>query len=76
MEKLNNLKDYEKMALSLLIMGIVILIIALWNAYDISKQEDKNIELENRIKQLETDYKIYEMNLSQLKENKEVQFKE
>lgn len=71
---MKNLKDYEKMALSLLIMGIVILIIALWNAYDISKQEDKNIELEERIKQLETDYKIYEMNLSQLKENKEVQF--
>lgn len=69
MEKLNNLKDYEKMALSLLIMGIVILIIALWNAYDISKQEDKNIELENRIKQLETDYKIYEMNLSEIQEN-------
>lgn len=73
---MKNLKDYEKMALSLLIMGIVILIIALWNAYDISKQEDKNIELEERIKQLETDYKIYEMNLSQLKENAEVQFKE
>lgn len=31
-------------------------------------------ETEERLKQLETDYKIYEMNLNELEENKEVQF--
>lgn len=31
-------------------------------------------ETEERLKQLETDYKIYEMNLNELEENAEVQF--
>ena len=36
--------------------------------------QQKQEKLEKRIKQLEIDYKIYELNLEQLKENKDVQF--
>lgn len=57
---MRNLRDYEKMCLSLAFMGVAISIMMLWNTYDIKQLEKQNTELEKRLNQLEVDYKIYE----------------
>lgn len=66
---MKNLKDYERMAIALAFMNLIILAMVLWNSYDIRQAEKNMTELEERIRNLEVDYKIYEMNLSEIQEN-------
>lgn len=66
---MKNLKDYERMAIALAFMNLIILAMVLWNSYDIKKIDNRNKKLNERITQLEVDYKIYEMNLSEIQEN-------
>lgn len=66
---MKNLKDYERMAIALAFMNLIIIAMVLWNSYDIRQAEKNMTELEERIRNLEVDYKIYEMNLSEIQEN-------
>lgn len=42
--------------------------------FTIQNMNDKYNDINKRLKELEIDYKIYEINLQNLEENKEVQF--
>lgn len=57
------------MAIALAFMNLIIIAMVLWNSYDIRQAEKNMTELEERIRNLEVDYKIYEMNLSEIQEN-------
>ena len=64
MNKLSERDIFEiafKMLELILLVGIVLLLI-------------KTKNMNNRLKDLERDYKIYELNLQNLEENKDVQF--
>ena len=65
-EKINNIFQ--------IIILIFLAIYLMNNINFLINMQQKQEKLEKRIKQLEIDYKIYELNLEQLKENKDVQF--
>ena len=60
MIKIKELKDYERIALALMFAIVILIIMILWNTYDIRKLDKRNKEFEERLTQLEVDYKIYE----------------
>lgn len=62
MKKLNKILPF------ILIAIIILTIFTEWNIYDIKKLQRENENLNNRIQQLEIDYKLYDYNINQLKE--------
>ena len=62
------MKELNKILSFILIAIIIFTIFTEWNTYDIKKLQRENENLNNRINQLEIDYKLYDYNINQLKE--------
>ena len=62
------MKELNKIISFILIAIIIFTIFTEWNTYDIKKLQRENENLNNRINQLEIDYKLYDYNINQLKE--------
>lgn len=67
------MKLIDKIIISFI--AIVLTILICMSINEIDKLQNKTKMLEQRIQELEFDYKIYELNLQNLEENKEVQFR-
>lgn len=63
-----DLKELDKILISIAIGITILTVFLLWNTYDIKKLQRENETLNNRINQLEIDYKLYDYNINQLKE--------
>ncbi|MBR2248699.1 MAG: hypothetical protein IKE89_03540 [Bacilli bacterium] len=66
------MKLIDKITISFIAIVLTVLICISVN--EIDKLQNKTKMLEKRIQELEFDYKIYELNLQNLEENKDVQF--
>ena len=62
------MKKLDKILISIAIEIVISTVFLLWNTYDIKKLQRENETLNNRINQLEIDYKLYDYNINQLKE--------
>ena len=62
------MKKLDKILISIAIGITILTVFLLWNTYDIKKLQRENETLNNRINQLEIDYKLYDYNINQLKE--------
>ena len=62
------MKELDKILISIAIGITILTVFLLWNTYDIKKLQRENETLNNRINQLEIDYKLYDYNINQLKE--------
>lgn len=62
------MKELKKYLISIIFAVIVFIIFILCNSYDIKQLKKQNKKLNERINQLEIDYKLYEYNINQLKE--------
>lgn len=62
------MKELKKYLISIIFTVIVFMIFILWDSYDIKQLKKQNKKLNERINQLETDYKLYDYNINQLKE--------
>ena len=63
-----DLKELDKILISIAIGITILTVFLLWNTYDIKKLQRENETLNNRINQLEINYKLYDYNINQLKE--------
>ena len=63
-----DLKELDKILISIAIGITILTVFLLWNTYDIKKLQRENETLNNRITQLEINYKLYDYNINQLKE--------
>lgn len=64
------MKELNKILSFILIAIIIFTIFTEWNTYDIKKLQRENENLNNRIQQLEVDYKIYDYDIKSMKEKK------
>lgn len=62
------MKELKKYLISIIFAVIVFMIFILWDSYDIKQLKKQNKKLNERINQLEIDYKLYDYNINQLKE--------
>lgn len=66
----------RKHLILIVIIMAEIAIVNIVSIFVINNINDKYTNLEKRIKELEVDYKIYELHLQNLEDNKEVQFEQ
>lgn len=62
------MKELKKYLISIIFAIVFIIFICICNSYDIKQLKKQNKKLNERINQLEIDYKLYDYNINQLKE--------
>lgn len=64
------MKELKKYLISIIFAIVFIIFICICNSYDIKQLKKQNKKLNERINQLEIDYKLYDYDIQSMKEKK------